>query len=153
MKLRTLIYSILSLTLGLGAMAQTKHDVVGIWQMVVIDNEGDPSYLPVFKEIRKDGSFVLFRQTKITKPFRITQFGTYKMLNDSTMREHIDQTINTLDLLGKDSDVMLRFNQDGRILISTFFIPGNPNQFQEIWVRLALPQIRKEELPSNFSTM
>ena len=153
MKLRTLIGAFLSLTLGLGAMAQKRHDPVGIWQMVVIDNEGDPNYLPVFKEIRKDGSFVLFRQTKTTKPFHITQTGTYKLLNDSTMREHIDQTIHSRDLQGKDSDVMMQFNKDVRMLISTFFIPGKPHKLQELWIRLAFPKVKQEDLPSNFSTM
>lgn len=153
MNFRALVTSLACFATSLGAVAQSQHDVVGIWQMVVLDNEGDFVYVPAFKEIRKDGSFVIFSQSKSTKPFRITQTGTYKMLNDSTMREHIDQTMHTRDLLNKDNDLTMKFNKDGSMLVCSYFIPGNPQKMQELWTRVMMPKIKAEDLPSNFSTM
>ncbi len=153
MYFRKLLSILLLAGCSLSALPSPKDDLVGIWQLVVLDNEGDPVFVPSFKEFYQDGRFSIIRQTKSNKPFRIMQAGTYKLVNDSTMREHIDTSLFTKDLIGQNNDLGISFSKDKKYLFCTFFIPGNPKKMQELWIRVDMPEVNKDALPSNFREM
>ena len=143
---KILLCALLALGIGLPLGAQTKvkaTDLVGLWQMTIKDEFGGVHYIPVFKQMFADGKYHTFHQPGKTqaKPFIITNQGSYKLLNDSTIREHIDASITDGAIIGKDNDLTYSMSEDKKYLYVSFFIPGAPRKMQEVWVRLEMPKV------------
>lgn len=143
---KILLCALLALGAGLPLGAQTKiksSDLVGLWQLAGKDASGGVHYLPIFKQMFADGKYHTFVQPGKTqdKPFIITNQGSYKLLNDSTIREHIDASITDGAIIGKDNDLTYSMSEDNKYLYVSYFIPGAPRKFQEVWVRLEMPKV------------
>ena len=143
---KILLCALLALGAGLPLGAQTKiksSDLVGLWQLAGKDASGGVHYLPIFKQMFADGKYHTFVQPGKTqaKPFIITNQGSYKLLNDSTIREHIDASITDGAIIGKDNDLTYSMSEDKKYLYVSYFIPGAPRKFQEVWVRLEMPKV------------
>ena len=143
---KILLCALLALGIGLPLGAQTKvkaTDLVGLWQMTIKDEFGGVHYIPIFKQMFADGKYHTFVQSGKTqaKPFIITNQGTYKLLNDSTIREHIDASITDGAVIGKDNDLTYSMSEDNKYLYVYYFMPGAPRKFQEVWVRLEMPKV------------
>ena len=143
---KILLCALLALGIGLPLGAQTKvkaSDLVGLWQMTIKDEFGGVHYVSVFKQMFADGKYHTFLQPDKTqaKPFIITNQGTYKLLNDSIIREHIDASITDGAIIGKDNDLTYSMSEDKKYLYVSFFIPGASRKGQEVWVRLEMPKV------------
>lgn len=152
-KFRGLVLALLLACCGLPLLAQSAVDLTGIWQMVVVDQDGDRSYLPIFKEFYADGKFTMFRQDRNGKPFRIFQTGTYELPNDSTLREHISASHTNRDIIGKSNDLGIRFAREGKFMHCSFHIPGISQKMEEIWMRVEMPAKEMDEIPGRYSNM
>ena len=143
---KILLCALLALGIGLPLGAQTKvktTDLVGLWQMTIKDEFGGVHYISVFKQMFADGKYHTFVQPGKTqaKPFIITNQGTYKLLNDSTIREHIDASITDGAVIGKDNDLTYSMSEDKNYLYVSYFMPGDSRRWQEVWVRLEMPKV------------
>ena len=143
---KILLCALLALGIGLPLGAQTKvkaSDLVGLWQMTIKDEFGGVHYVSVFKQMFADGKYHTFLQPgkTQTKPFIITNQGSYKLLNDSIIREHIDASITDGAIIGKDNDLTYSMSEDKKYLYVSFFIPGASRKGQEVWVRLEMPKV------------
>lgn len=144
---KILLCALLALGTGLPLGAQTKiksSDLVGLWQLAGKDASGGVHYLPIFKQMFADGTYHTFmRQSGKGEavPFAITNQGTYKLLNDSTIREHIDASITDGAVIGKDNDLTYSMSEDNKYLYVSYFMPGASRKGQEVWVRVAMPKV------------
>ena len=144
---KILFCALLALGIGLPLGAQTKvkaSDLVGLWQMTIKDEFGGVHYIPIFKQMFADGKYHTFmRQSGKGEavPFAITNQGTYKLLNDSTIREHIDASITDGAVIGKDNDLTYSMSEDNKYLYVSYFMPGASRKGQEVWVRVAMPKV------------
>ena len=143
---KILLCALLALGAGLPLGAQTKiksSDLVGLWQLAGKDASGGVHYLPIFKQMFADGKYHTFHQPGKTqaKPFIITNQGSYKLLNDSTIREHIDASITDGAVIGKDNDLTYSMSEDNKYLYVSYFMPGASRKGQEVWVRVAMPKV------------
>ena len=132
---KILLCALLALGAGLPLGAQTKiksSDLVGLWQLAGKDASGGVHYLPIFMRQSGKGEAV---------PFAITNQGTYKLLNDSTIREHIDASITDGAVIGKDNDLTYSMSEDNKYLYVSYFMPGASRKGQEVWVRVAMPKV------------
>ena len=80
-------------------------------------------------------------RAKQAKPFIITNQGSYKLLNDSTIREHIDASITDGAVIGKDNDLTCSMSEDKKYIYVSYFMPGDSRKWQEVWVRLEMPKV------------
>ena len=143
---KILLCALLALGAGLPLGAQTKiksSDLVGLWQLAGKDASGGVHYLPIFKQMFADGKYHTFHQPGKTqaKPFIITNQGSYKLLNDSTIREHIDASITDGAVIGKDNDLTYSMSEDKKYLYVSYFMPGDSRRWKEVWVRLEMPKV------------
>lgn len=143
---KILLCALLALGIGLPLVAQTKvkaSDLVGLWQMTIKDEFGGVHYIPIFKQMFADGKYHTFHQPGKTqaKPFIITNQGSYKLLNDSTIREHIDASITDGAVIGKDNDLTYSMSEDNKYLYVSYFMPGDSRRWKEVWVRLEMPKV------------
>lgn len=143
---KILLCALLALGIGLPLGAQTKvkaTDLVGLWQMTIKDEFGGVHYIPIFKQMFADGKYHTFHQPGKTqaKPFIITNQGSYKLLNDSTIREHIDASITDGAVIGKDNDLTYSMSEDKKYLYVSYFMPGDSRRWKEVWVRVAMPKV------------
>lgn len=123
----------------------TSADLVGLWQTTVKDKYGGTHYASMFKEMFADGTFHLFMQTSEgdARPFVITNRGTYTVLNDTTIREHINASVTNGDVIGRDNDLTVSISDNKKMLYVTYYMPGSPDQGREVWVRVEMPKVDK----------
>ncbi len=95
--MKKLLFLLLAAPLmGLQVMADSvkPESLEGIWQQVQVSKtDGHTMLLPVWKVLRSDGTFSTFLIVNRSGQSVITNEGTYKMVNDSTIVEHITGSI------------------------------------------------------------
>ncbi len=116
----------------------------GVWQQTqrITGKDGNQrlAYLPVWKVNGNDNTFFTFL---IATPDGVsvkTNEGTYTVLNDSTLEEHVSGSITTPALVGKSNTIHYRFSSPD-VLRLRFRMPGREHDVHEVWtrVRLAIP--------------
>lgn len=108
--------------------------LAGVWQQVVISNDGlltTTQYVPFFKILGKEGSFCNLQITN-GKAF-YTQEGTYTVTSDSTYTESIEHS-PILGFSSLKNPLKYRLEKENRILFVQWSKGGR--QFTEMWVRV-----------------
>lgn len=139
MKKILLLACCLSGALCLTATAQKKAPLTGLWQQVILDQTNKPIFQSWFKEMYADGRFITFVYLSKEQPCLITNEGTYKQVNDSTIREHIKASFTNKQAVGLKNDLTFKLSEDGNSLFVTYSLPGMPWPGKELWVRCSMP--------------
>lgn len=146
--MKKLLFLLLAATLmGLQVMADSvkPESLEGIWQQVQVSKtDGHTMLLPVWKVLRSDGTFSTFLIVNRSGQSVITNEGTYKMVNDSTIVEHITGSITDPQLMGKDNQLIFRLADNDTLQVS-YKMPGHTREAHEKWIRVKLERPRKPE--------
>ena len=132
-------------TLQVTADSVKPESLEGIWQQVQVSKtDGHTMLLPVWKVLRSDGTFSTFLIVNRSGQSVITNEGTYKMVNDSTIVEHITGSITDPQLMGKDNQLIFRLADNDTLQVS-YKMPGHTREAHEKWIRVKLERPRKPE--------
>ena len=146
--MKKLLFLLLAAPLmGLQVMANSvkPESLEGIWQQVQVSKtDGHTMLLPVWKVLRSDGTFSTFLIVNRSGQSVITNEGTYKMVNDSTIVEHITGSITDPQLMGKDNQLIFRLADNDTLQVS-YKMPGHTREAHEKWIRVKLERPRKPE--------
>ncbi len=144
--MKTLFFSALML-FALHAQADTigatDLDLVGMWQQVMIDRDSKFHFIPNYKQFTSDGRFVTYYGAKPDNtPTVLSNVGTYAVVNDTTIREHIIRSVSNPIGEGADNDLTFKFRTINgyHYLYVTYTLLGMPHPGEELWVKLEMPK-------------
>ena len=119
---------------------EVKKDLVGIWQQVNTSPKAKEFYYPVLKIIDKDGTFSTMFTHSDYGMGKVTQIGTFKVLNDSVYTETVKRHLLAPDVIGETYIIKFRFSSDSssegetsKDIIALEFEDG----YREVWVRIS----------------
>ena len=140
MKKFLLLLLLVPLTLCAEPVEQ-KDQLVGIWQQVSPAKGDNPAIkLPVWKVLQQDGQFTLFLIANKQAQSIITNQGTYTVVADNVIVEHISASLTKPEMVGKKNKIRYKFLDRDTMVISYRF-PTDQTDVTEMWVRV------KMELP------
>ena len=135
-----------ALLIGFGSVSaksrkEVKKDLVGIWQQVNTNPKASKFYLPVLKVIYKDGTFATMFTYSDHGMGKVTQKGTFKVVNDSVYTETVKQHLLAPQVIGETYTIKFRFtggqeasgSEGSKDIIALEF----ENGLRELWVRIS----------------
>ena len=136
-----------ALLIGLGSVSakkrkEVKSDLIGVWQQAgTVD--GKLQARPILKIIDADGTFSTMFVYNGNSSGRMTQLGTYKIMNDSIYKETItNHFIRSQE--GMTVPIKYRFADDGKVVLILEFENGaGKSVFREMWLRISAKGIAK----------
>lgn len=136
-----------ALLIGLGSVSakkrkEVKNDLVGVWQQAGT-KDGKLQARPILKIIDADGTFSTMFVYSDNTSGRMTQLGTYKIMNDSIYEETItNHFIRSQE--GVTVPIKYRFVDDSKeVLILEFENGVGKAVFREMWLRISAKAIAK----------
>lgn len=147
MIMRRILLVLVALIIGLGSVSakmrkEVKSDLVGVWQQAGT-MDGKLQARPILKIIDADGTFSTMFVYSGNTSGRMTQLGTYKIMNDSIYKETItNHFIRSQE--GMTVPIKYRFADDGKeVLILEFENGAGKSVFSEMWLRISAKAIVK----------
>lgn len=145
--MKRILLVLTALLIGLGSVSakkrkEVKSDLIGVWQQAgTVD--GKLQARPILKIIDADGTFSTMFVYSGNSSGRMTQIGTYKIMNDSIYKETItNHFIRSQE--GMTVPIKYRFADDGKeVLILEFENGAGKAVFREMWLRISAKGIAK----------
>lgn len=147
MIMRRILLVLVALFIGFGSVSakkrkEVKSDLVGVWQQAGT-MDGKLQARPILKIIDADGTFSTMFVYSGNSSGRMTQLGTYKIMNDSIYKETItNHFIRNQE--GTTVPIKYRFADDAKeVLILEFENGAGKSVFSEMWLRISAKAIAK----------
>lgn len=147
MIMRRILLVLAALFIGFGSVSakkrkEVKSDLVGVWQQAGT-MDGKLQARPILKIIDADGTFSTMVVYSGNSSGKMTQLGTYKIMNDSIYKETItNHLIRSHE--GTTVPIKYRFADDGKeVLILEFENGAGKSVFREMWLRISAKAIAK----------
>ena len=145
--MRRVLLVLTALLIGFGSVSAKKRkavksDLVGVWQQAGT-MDGKLQARPILKIIDADGTFSTMFVYSGNSSGRMTQLGTYKIMNDSIYKETItNHFIRSQE--GTTVPIKYRFADDAKeVLILEFENGVGKSVFSEMWLRISAKGIAK----------
>ena len=145
--MRRVLLVLTALLIGFGSVSAKKRkavksDLVGVWQQAGT-MDGKLQARPILKIIDADGTFSTMFVYSGNTSGRMTQLGTYKIMNDSIYKETItNHFIRSQE--GMTVPIKYRFADDAKeVLILEFENGAGKAVFREMWLRISAKAIVK----------
>ena len=145
--MRRVLLVLTALLIGFGSVSAKKRkavksDLVGVWQQAGA-MDGKLQARPILKIIDADGTFSTMFVYNGNSSGRMTQLGTYKIMNDSIYKETItNHFIRSQE--GMTVPIKYRFADDGKVVLILEFENGaGKSVFREMWLRISAKGIAK----------
>ncbi|MBQ2434927.1 MAG: DUF4488 domain-containing protein [Bacteroidaceae bacterium] len=145
--MRRILLVLVALFIGFGSVSakkrkEVKSDLVGVWQQAGT-MDGKLQARPILKIIDADGTFSTMFVYSGNSSGRMTQIGTYKIMNDSIYKETItNHFIRSQE--GTTVPIKYRFADDAKeVLILEFENGAGKSVFSEMWLRISAKAIVK----------
>lgn len=145
--MKKIIVIMLAVMIGLCAASAkgprniSKHKLCGIWQNCFISMEQNKPvvhFTPYMKVLNSDGSFVNMGIRTDSQCCFIRTMGRWSVESDSVYVEHIDRSITTPGIIGRDNKIHFLLQGDDFVVLK-YKIPGNKQWGIEYWVRVIEP--------------
>ena len=145
--MKRILLVLTALLIGLGSVSakkrkEVKSDLVGVWQQAGT-MDGKLQARPILKIIDADGTFSTMVVYSGNSSGKMTQLGTYKIMNDSIYKETItNHFIRSQE--GTTVPIKYRFADDAKeVLILEFENGAGKSVFSEMWLRISAKGIAK----------
>ena len=145
--MRRVLLVLTALLIGFGSVSakkrkEVKSDLIGVWQQAGT-MDGKLQARPILKIIDADGTFSTMFVYSGNTSGRMTQLGTYKIMNDSIYKETItNHFIRSQE--GTTVPIKYRFADDAKeVLILEFENGAGKSVFSEMWLRISAKAIVK----------
>lgn len=137
---KALLLCALLAPLSLCAMVNKKEvkNLTGVWQQVQNSpTDKHTMHLPVWKVLQNDGSFLIFLIVDKSAQCVIANEGHYEVTSDSTLVEHVTNSIINSAFIGLSNKISYHFEGKDKMNI-TYQLPGATTSTTESWVRVKL---------------